>query len=138
MRFFAELAHARANFPGVEQRTAMLEKCDDRIKNRLTKALTEDYINPARMVYKIMMGDRILYLDSSDEDQSNDFFGDTIGLISPSIVQEGAAILEQIELQDLFPRGENLDDWDRDNYRKWRQTYLAAAEHQEALLVGRS
>ncbi len=136
--FFEELASVRARFPDIEQRTAMLEKCDDRIESHLVRVLAEDYINTSKLVRRLMLGDEILFVLPSKEKQSQDFFGDVIGIILPSTVQAGAAILTQIKPQDLFLQDEDLDDWDRENYRRWRRTYLAASEKGEALLVGRS
>lgn len=136
--FFKDLASARTLSPGIEQRTAMLEKCDHRIRSHLERALMTDYLNTAKLVHRIIIGDKIIGLDPSKEQLQDFAMGGVIGIILPSTVQKGAEILAQIEPIYLFPQDNDSDDWNRDNYERWRRTYLAAADHGEALLVGRS
>jgi hypothetical protein len=128
--FLAELERTRAEFPGIERRTAMLEKCSSEVEERLTQALQTVRTDAAGFTRKVMFGDKLLaaHLRPPGED--------TLGLVSLPVVREGAAALERLKPEELFPSGEGWGEWHRDNYRWWRQAYLEAAEHAEEILVG--
>lgn len=128
--YLDELERTRVEFPGIERRRAMLEKCASEIEERLTQALQPVRTDAAELTRGIMYGDQLLaaHLRQPGED--------ILGLVSLPIVQEGAAVLGQLKPEELFPPGENRGEWCRDNYRRWRQAYLGAAEHAEEILVG--
>jgi hypothetical protein len=133
--FFAELERTRTNYPGIEHRSAMLEKCDTDIQSRLTKILAKKHEDAASLAQKIVQGDGVLHPDLRQPGQTRQPWEDIIGLVSPPTVQEGAIILEKLKPRDLFPLHQNLDSWYRDNYRRWQKAYIAAAENNEALLI---
>jgi hypothetical protein len=123
----AELERTRGEFPGVEQRTAMLEKCSSAIEERLTQELKTVRTDAAEFTHRVMFGDKDfarhlgLQLD------------DSLGWVPLPVVREGAAALERLRPEELFPGSAR---WDRDNYKPWRQLYLEAARHGEELLFG--
>src|SRR5262245_60548031 len=61
--FLAELERTRAEFPGIERRTAMLEKCSSDIEERLTRALQNTRPDAAELTHKVMFGDKLLATD---------------------------------------------------------------------------
>lgn len=124
--FLAEVERTRAEFPGIERRTAMLEKCWSEVEEQLTQALQRVRPDAAELTKKLLFGDKEFapHLRQAGEDR--------LGLISQPLVREGAAFLERLKPEDLFPS----DEWCRDNYSEWREAYLAAAEHAEELVMG--
>ncbi len=128
--FRAEVERTRAEFPGIERRTAMLEKCSSDIEEHLTRALQNVRTDAAELARKIMFGDKLLAPPLRQPGE------DPLGLVSLPVVREGAAALERLRPEELFPSGDGWREWCRDNYRRWRQAYLEAAEHAEELLVG--
>jgi hypothetical protein len=128
--FLAELERTRAEFPGIERRTAMLEKCSPEIEERLIRALQHVRTDAAELTRHVLFGDKELaaHLRQPGED--------ILGLVSLPVVREGAAALERLRPEELFPSGEGREEWYRDNYLRWRQVYREAAEHAEELLVG--
>jgi hypothetical protein len=124
--FLAEVERTRADFPGIEQRMAMLENCSLEVEERLTQALRKVRTDADEFTQKLLFGDKQLapHLGQPEEE--------ILGLISQPLVREGAATLERLKPRKLFPS----DTWCRENYSEWRETYLGAAEHAEELLVG--
>ena len=128
--FLAELERTRAEFPGIERRTAMLEKCATEIKGRLAQILGGGQTDAAALVRRIMFGDEEFAPHLGQPE------GDVLGLVSLPVVREAAVALAQLGPEALFPAGGDWGQWCRDNYSEWRQTYLEAAEHGEEILVG--
>jgi hypothetical protein len=128
--FLAELERTRAQFPGIEGRTAMLEKCSAEIEERLTQSLQNVCIDAAEFTRQVMFGDKLFaaHLHQPEEE--------ILGLVSLSVVREAAAALAPLKPEELFQSGVDLEEWCRDNYKSWRQLYLEAAEHSEEILVG--
>ncbi len=79
-----------------------------------------------------MFGDKLLAPHLREEGE------DILGLVSQPLVREGAALLEPLRPEALFPSGEDWAEWCQNNYCDWREAYLATAEHGEELLVGLS
>lgn len=145
--FFAEIDRTRENYPGIEHRIAMLEKCDTDIESRLIAALTKEeslaqkYDNVPELVKKMIRGDGVLHPDLShvdvpQVDRVRKSWEDILGLTSAPIVKQGAAILSLLSPRLLFPTNQDPDTWQRENYIKWRKVYIAAAKNKEALLSG--
>jgi len=128
--FLAELGRTRAEFPGIERRTAVLEKCSAQVEEHLIEALQQVRSDAAELTRQVMFGDTVLaaHLREPGEDK--------LGLVSLPVIREGAAALERLKPERLFPPGDDSEKWCRDNYRWWRQMYLAAAAHAEEILVG--
>jgi hypothetical protein len=128
--FLAEVERTRAEFPGIERRRATLEKCSSDIEERLKQALEKVRTDAAELTRNLMFGDELLaaHLRQPGEDIP--------GLVSLPVVREGAAALELLKPEALFPSGDDWQKWCRDNYGWWRQAYLEAAEHAEEILVG--
>ncbi len=128
--FRSQLTLTRQAFPGIEDRTAMLEKSVDEIEQRLVQELTTRQVaNAKEMVQKLLEGDRTFAPDLlSPED-------DTLGLISRELVREGASIFRQIVPKTMFAENE---DWYLEQIQELKDLYLAADEHNEVILVGLS
>lgn len=128
--FRSQLTLTRQAFPGIEDRTAMLEKCVDEIEQRLVQELTTRQVADAKeIVQKLLEGDRTFAPDLlSPEDE-------TLGLISRELVREGASIFRQIVPKTMFAENE---DWYLEQLQELKDLYLAADEHNEVILVGLS
>jgi hypothetical protein len=128
--FRSQLTLTRQAFPGIEDRTAMLEKCVDEIEQRLVQELTTRQVADAKeIVQKLLEGDRTFASDLlSPEDE-------TLGLISRELVREGASIFRQIVPKTMFAENE---DWYLEQLQELKDLYLAADEHNEVILVGLS
>jgi hypothetical protein len=128
--FFAELERTRAEFPGIERRAFMIEKCSSEIEKRLTQEFLKVRTDAAELIQKAMFGDKLLaaHLRQSGED--------ILGLVSQPLVWEGASALERLKPEELFPPGDGWQGRYRDNYQGWRQMHLEAARHSEEILVG--
>jgi hypothetical protein len=58
--FLAEVERTRAEFPGIERRWAMLEKCSEEIEERLTRAFQNVRTDAAELTRKVMFGGQSL------------------------------------------------------------------------------
>ena len=104
--FFSILEKTCADYPSIEKRVVALEKCSLAIETNLQQALEKK--RP----------------------------GTALGLISPSIVKEGASVMAQWSSQQLFPNVSSQDSWHQDQYQRWQRVYLAAAGREEAFILG--
>ncbi len=125
-----QLTLTRQAFPGIEDRTATLEKSWQEIEQRLVQELSKRQVaNAKEIVQKLLEGDRTFAPDLlSPEDE-------TLGLISRELVIEGASIFRQIVPKTLFAENE---DWYLEQLQELKDLYLAADEHNEVILVGLS
>ena len=128
--FRSQLILTRQAFPGIEDRTAMLEKSSEEIEKRLALELSSRQVaNADEIVQKLLLGDRTFAPDLlSPEDE-------TLGLISRELVREGASIFRQIVPKTMFAENE---DWYLEQLQELKDLYLAADEHNEVILVGLS
>ncbi len=126
----SQLTLTRQAFPGIEDRTAMLEKSSEEIEKRLTLELSRKQVaNAEEFVEKLLLGDRTFAPDLlSPEDE-------TLGLISRELVREGASLFQQIVPKTMFAENE---DWYFEQLQELKDLYLAADEHNEVILVGLS
>ncbi len=80
----------------------------------------------------LIYGDRVLGKSASNDIESiMQDRGNTVGLISPPLVREGAQVLCGPGAEKLFG-----SVWQLENFQDWRQLYQAAAAEGEALVVG--
>lgn len=122
----SELRLTRQAYPGIENRIASLEKTSAEIEKRLSQELSRrKFANADKIVEKLMFGDQTLVPTLLSTDES-------LGLISRELVSEGASIFRQIDPETLFAR----DEWYFDDFERWRNLYLSAAEKNEEILVG--
>lgn len=128
--FLAELERIRAEFPGIEQRAYMIDKCSSDIEQRLTQAIQKERADAAEFVKMVMYGDKLLAA------HLRQYGDDILGLVSRPVVREGAAALERLQPAKLFPSRDGSAQWFRDNYKGWRRMYLEAAKTSEEILVG--
>ncbi len=121
----SELRLTRQAYPGIEDRRASLEKSSAEIKERLSQELSRIKIaNADEIVDKLMFGDQTLAPTLLSTEES-------LGLISRELVSEGASIFRQIDPETLFTRNE----WCFEDFERWRNLYLLAAEKNEEILV---
>ncbi|MEH1944040.1 MAG: hypothetical protein V7L01_28015 [Nostoc sp.] len=126
----SELRLTRQAYPGIEDRTASLEKSSFEIEKRLSQELSRRKVaNADEIVEKLMFGDQTLAPTLLSTEES-------LGLISRELVSEGASILRQIDPETLFARDESWEGWCLDHFEHWRDLYLSAAEKNEEILVG--
>jgi hypothetical protein len=128
--FLAEVQRTRAAFPGIEQRVAMLEKCSQELEDALKRELSEARTDAAEITGRLMFGDKSFAPDLAEP------VGTMLGLVSHAFVREGAAVLQRLQPEVLFPSVGDWAEWCQDNYQRWRNVYYAAAEQGEELLVG--
>jgi hypothetical protein len=126
----SELRLTRQAYPGIEDRTALLEKSSVKIKERLSQELSRrKFANVDEIVEKLMFGDKTLAPTLLSAEES-------LGLISRELVSEGASILRQIDPETLFARDEGREGWYLDHFEQWRDLYLSADDKNEEILVG--
>jgi hypothetical protein len=102
----------------------------DKIATRLSTELSRREGRDMRSVVdSIMWGDQTF-----EPNLAPDRF--PLNLISVEWVQEGAKLLQEISPETLFSRTGGLEDWYLEMFEAWRSMYLAAAKHQEAIIVG--
>lgn len=129
--FQSELERTRNLYPGIENRTASMEKSSYEIEKRLVQELTRRQGEDATdIVSRLMFGDQTLASHLVPPE------GDVLGLISLPLVQEGARILQEVEPEMLFTEDEDWQKWYMEHFQKWRELYFLAAENQEEILVG--
>ncbi|AVH63332.1 hypothetical protein [Nostoc sp. 'Peltigera membranacea cyanobiont' N6] len=120
-----ELRLTRQAYPGIEDRTALLEKTSVEIGERLSQELLRRNVaNADEIVDKLMFGDKTLAPTLLSTEES-------LGLISYELVSEGASIFRQIDPETLFARDESCFE----DFERWRNLYLLAAEKNEEILV---
>ncbi len=125
-----ELRLTRQAYPGIEDRTASLEKSSAEIGERLLQELSRRKVaNADKIVEKLMFGDQTLAPTPLPREES-------LGLISRELVSEGASIFRQIDPETLFTRDEGWEGWCLDHLEQWRDLYFSAAEKNEEILVG--
>ncbi len=122
----SELRLTRQAYPGIEDRRASREKTSVEIEKRLSQELSRRKVaNADEIVQKLMFGDQTLAPTLLSTEES-------LGLIFRELVSEGASIFRQINPETLFAR----DEWCFDDFERWRDLYLSAAEKNEEILVG--
>ncbi|MEH2094766.1 hypothetical protein [Nostoc sp.] len=120
-----ELRLTRQAYPGIEDRIALLEKTSVEIGERLSQELSRRNVaNADEIVDKLMFGDKTLAPTLLSTEES-------LGLISYELVSEGASIFRQIDPETLFARDESCFE----DFERWRNLYLLAAEKNEEILV---
>jgi hypothetical protein len=104
--FRAEINKTRRRYPGIENRTAMLEKSVDAIEQCLLQQLGQRQIpNAEQIIEKLFFGDRSLAPNLlTPADQS-------LGLISGDLVREGAFLLKPIDPETLYTGEAIWDEW---------------------------
>ncbi|MBD2682553.1 MULTISPECIES: hypothetical protein [Nostoc] len=126
----SELRLTRQAYPGIEDRTASLEKSSAEIEERLSQELSRKQVaNAHEIVQKLMFGDQTLAPTLLLAEES-------LGLISRELVSEGANIFRQINPEVLFARDQGWEGWCLNDLERWRGLYLSAAEKNEEILVG--
>ncbi len=130
--FRQELERTRLTYPGVEHQHCSLEYTCFLIEKHLLEALKPASSGAEKFVRNLIYGDRVLgKSESNDIESIMRDRGNTVGLVSPALVQEGAQIL-------CGPGAERLFDsvWQLEGFQDWRHLYQAAAAEGEAILVG--
>ncbi|PHJ66101.1 hypothetical protein VF14_16155 [Nostoc linckia z18] len=126
----SELRRTCQAYPGIEDRTALLEKSSAEIQERLSQELSRRQISNANeIVQKLIFGDRTLAPTLLPPEES-------LGLISRELVSQGASILGQIDPEALFVRDQSWEGWCLNGLEHWKNLYLSAAENNEEILVG--
>jgi hypothetical protein len=126
----AALEEARAGYPGIERRGVYLDKTQWDIQERLTLELTNrGREGAAELVGQLVFGCAALTSPGVETP-----VGDAVRVVPVEVVKQGAAVLREITSESLFDP--DSEDFLEEDYRHWRDMYLAAAEHREAILVG--
>lgn len=129
--FRLELEHTRSAYPGVERRTASLEKSSPLIEKRLLPEFNLLRNGDAvEFLRALMFGDQELGRDLGLSDE------DILGLISPRLVREGAELLNGLDAEALFAKNGVREEYYLEDFLHWRQLFREAAEEGELLLVG--
>ncbi len=121
-----ELMLTRRAFPGIEVRTASLEKTWEEVKERLSQELESRKIQDYEVIIDdLLYGDGVFAIDLSTEEHS-------LSLVSRDAVSRGAAILSQIDPEALFLREER---YYFESFARWRNFYIEVDEMQEEILM---
>jgi hypothetical protein len=129
--FRRELDQTRLAYPGIERRTATLEKTSRLLEKRLVRELQRSRGTDAEaFVRSLMFGDRVFGREMS---LSND---EMLGLVSAHLVQQGAKVLGQLDPESLFVKDGGWEDYHLHSFIHWRQLYFDAARGGEVLFVG--
>jgi hypothetical protein len=122
-----ELMLTCQEFPGIERRTASLEKTGEEVKERLSQELERRKIENYELIIEdLLYGDRIF----APSDLSTE--AHTLCLVSRDAVSQGAAILRQIDPASLFSIEE---EYYFDSFACWRKFYMEVDENKEEILM---
>jgi hypothetical protein len=125
-----DLEQARTLHPGLENRRAYLEKTQWDIEERLVAELERmGRAGAGEFVEALLFGAALL---TPPEVQGP--LGRGLGVVRSPEVAEAARVLREIAPSSLFD--EDGEDWLYEDFRTWRELYLAAAAHGEAVVVG--
>jgi hypothetical protein len=131
--FRAEAERTRRQFPGIETLIAALGESSPQVEGRLEAAVLRDPRRAAGWGRKLVYGDR--RLTPGRLQPAPYHLGDhSLRAVSLPLVRRGAQILLPLPPSTLFA-GEGWEGQCRDEYRRWRRLYLAAAERSDVLLV---
>ena len=125
------LEATKANYPGVENRAAYLEKTQYVIEKKLSEKLKENQLDGSlEKTRTLLYGSELL---------APKLFGkyeQKLSLIPSKEVKKGAELLEDIKAIELFLSSE--EEYYRDVFEQWKNLYLQASSLDEAILVGTS
>jgi hypothetical protein len=129
--FRAEIDKTRKDYPGIENRTAMIEKSVDGIEKCLAEQFVANQVqNAEEIIERLLFGDQSFapnLLTAEDE---------PLGLISRDLVREGASLLRLVSPETLYTGDKFWDEWGLKHLKYWRDLYLVADEMNEEILVG--
>ncbi|NJL41375.1 MAG: hypothetical protein HC840_21675 [Leptolyngbyaceae cyanobacterium RM2_2_4] len=128
--FREEIRRTREAYPGIEDRSTMLESIA-RIERRLSQKLAEQQVeNASERVRRLIEGVQNFAPHLSSEDYR-------FGMMSVplSLVQEDARLLREIDPDTLFAEQEDEGRYYRDQFMWLRNLYLEAAERNEEILI---
>lgn len=128
-QFQEEIRRTCAAYPGIEDRSTMLESAT-RIEQRLSQKLVEQQVENASEIRSLIDGvqDFAPHLSSSDYEFRMMF-------VPLSLVREGARLLQEVDPNTLFTEQEDEGRYYRDQFMWLRNLYLEAAEKNEEILV---
>lgn len=128
--FRTEIDNARQNYPGIENRTALIEKSFDDIERCLIQEFSQKNVqNPDEFIRRLLMGDQSL---SPNLLTKEDY---PIDIVPYNLIQESAKILETIAPEQLQIDVPYWTEWGLEQLKAWRDLYLMASEHKEVILV---
>jgi hypothetical protein len=128
--FRSEIYKTRQNYPEIEFRTALIEKSFDDIEQCLAKEFSRRHVqNSDELVKKLMMGDQLLAPNLLTEKDH------PIAVVSRTLIQEGARILDLIEPDNLQIDVPYWNEWGLKHLKTWRNLYLAVSERNEVILI---
>lgn len=128
--FRAEIENTHRNYPGIETRTALIEKSFDEIKQCLVREFSWKQLQSSdQFVQELLMGDQSLAPNLLTQEDY------PIGMVSYNLVQEGAKILESIDPDQIQVDVPYWSDWGLEHLKAWRDLYLMASRHREVILV---
>jgi hypothetical protein len=125
-----ELEQTQALYPGIAGRSTSLEKCVDKIYERLIRELEKSQERDIRSTVAELIYD-------GDQNFAPDLLSNDILLwsVSARLVQKGAELLRGITPDMLFTATEDKDDWYRPQFEWWKDLYLATAENNEEMII---
>jgi hypothetical protein len=127
--FRDELRRTRKAYPGIEDRSTSLEKAGSKIEKQLVQALARiQSKDVSETVGQLIFGNCEFAPDLLPA-------GYSLGLVTASVVQEGAELLQCITPNTLFTEAEDPDRWYRKQFEWWKKLYLAVAERDEEIIV---
>ncbi len=125
-----ELEKTKAAHPGVEDRTALLEKSVFILEERLLETVKQQGHSEAEDLVETLLFGR--------EQVAPDFFepvDEQLFLVPSATVQAGIEVLRNIKPEELIKGEGNPAGYHRSDFARWRRFYESVAAHDEAVLV---
>jgi hypothetical protein len=115
------------DYPGIRNRSLVLDGTATDIINRLTPELVKQQVNNAEEIAnKLFDGDK--FFGDGDEDV------DLIIIVSRQLVSEGVSILQQINPESLFSRDRRKDRLLFKDFEAFRNLYIEVNENNEEII----
>lgn len=129
----AELERTKDLFPGIEYRTAMLEKIDQELYEQLAPFFqAAGGENALALLLEILDGNEQSFTPAGIADGEA-----RLWLVSASRVRQAAQLLQALTPERVFAEADAATrDWLLEDYDSWRNAYLQAAQENEAMIVG--
>lgn len=131
--FKAAVNETRTQFPGIEDRQALLEKTYELVEEVLARALRPSLGEGfGSFLHDALWGDEELGRNLGLEET------DILGIITSPFVRSAANVLGGLDAESLFASAddEGRSRGAREDFERWRELYRAAAQHGDVLLVG--
>lgn len=127
------LQEMKQRYPGIEYRTAMLEKNSEDLYEFLAPFFQASIGEQGPILLRIIMDGSEQAFTPPGVSKS----GKWLGLVSADRVQQAGKLLQPLTSERVFAEAaEDQKEWLMEDYEHWRNVYLLAAQNDEAMIVG--